>query len=226
VIGTAPQPIEIDVFSDVVCPWCYLGKRRLAAALTLVPEIAATVSWRPFRLDPTIPREGIDRAEYVRRKFGGPDGVAGAHDELTSAGKKVGIDFRFERIARSPNSIDAHRLVRWAGTVGRQDTVVERMFRAYFTEGADVGDDLVLAALAGESGIDAALVAKRLVSDEDRAAVEEEVAHAYKIGVAGVPCFIIGKRYAVMGAQLPETIADAIRTVSEERDAETATGLA
>ena len=110
--------------------------------------------------------------------------------------------------------------------MGRQDAVVERLFRAYFTEGADVGDDGVLAALAGETGMDAAAVAARLASDEDRAAVEEEVAHAYKIGVTGVPCFIIGRRYAVMGAQLPETIADAIRTVAEERDADAATGLA
>ncbi|KAB2866439.1 MAG: DsbA family oxidoreductase [Bauldia sp.] len=209
-------PLPIDVVSDVVCPWCYLGKRRLAAGLDLAPEIAATVRWLPFRLDPTIPPEGIDRRTYLERKFGSLEAVAASHAALTESGAAVGINFRFDRITRSPNTIDAHRLVRWAEPAGRQDAVVERLFRAYFTEGADIGDRAVLAMLAGEAGLDATEAAVRLDTADDRTEVEAEIEHAYRIGVTGVPCFILGGRAAVMGAQPAATLAAAIRDVAAE----------
>ena len=206
-----PQPLPIDIVSDVVCPWCFLGKRRLERALELVPEIRATLTWRPFRLDPTIPQGGIDRRAYLEGKFGDLAGLEAAHARLVAFGREEGIDFQFDRIGRSPNTIDAHRVVRWASTAGLQDAIVERLFAAYFSEGEDVGDHATLARLAGTVGLDPAAIARRLATDEDRAAVEAEIDEAYRIGVTGVPCFIIDRRYAVMGAQAPETIVGVIR---------------
>ncbi len=202
--------LDIDVISDVVCPWCYLGKRRLARALDLMPEVVVMVRWRPFQLDPTIPPEGIDRDDYLTRKFGSLEAVADIHQRLTDQGREEGIDYRFERITRSPNTVDAHRLVRWAAPEGLQDLVVERLFAAYFTHGRDIGESDVLVAIAGESGLDEGEVAARLASDEDRGEVVGEVEDAFRMGVTGVPCFIIEHRYAVMGAHPPEMLAEAI----------------
>lgn len=213
----APQPLAIDVVSDVVCPWCYLGKRRLERALSLA-GVDSTVRWRPFRLDPTIPPGGLDRHEYLTKKFGSVEAVAPAHARLTALGKEEGIDFRFDRITRSPDTVDAHRVIRWAGA-DRQDAMVERLFRAYFTEGRDIGDQEVLAALAGDVGLDATAIARRLATDEDRAEVEAEIDNAYRIGVTGVPGFILDGRYAVMGAQPAKTLADAIAQVAAKSEA-------
>jgi len=206
----------IDVVSDVVCPWCYLGKRRLERALTLVPDVAIEVRWRPFQLDPTIPPEGIDRRAYIEKKFGIAGTVTPMHERLAEVGIDEGIDYHFERIKRSPNTIDAHRLIRWAGP-GQEEPTVERLFRAYFIEGRDIGDHTVLGEVAGDVGLDGDSLEKRLSTDEDRSIVEQEIAEAYRIGVTGVPCFIVGGRYAVMGAQSPETIAEAIQAVVTEQ---------
>lgn len=209
--------VTIDVVSDVVCPWCYLGKRRLERARVLMAERDIAVRWRPFRLDPTIPPEGITRDAYLTGKFGSVEAVADMHGRLTELGREVGIDYHFERITRSPNTVDAHRLVGWAAADGLQEAMVERLFAAYLGEGLDVGDSGVLVELAGEVGLDAQTVADRLDGDEDRAAVTNEIENAYRIGVTGVPCFIIGQRYAVMGAQSPETLAAAITEVATLR---------
>ena len=205
----------IDVVSDVVCPWCYLGKRRLERALRLLPEGGMATAWRPFRLDPTIPPGGIARETYLTRKFGSVAAVADSHRRLTDLGRDEGIDFRFDLIARSPNTVDAHRLIRWAETVGRQDAMVERLFRAYFSEGLDVGDTEVLVGLAGEVGLGDG-VAERLAGDDDRAEVAGEIENAYRIGVSGVPCFIVNRRCAVMGAQPGEVLARTIMQASEQ----------
>jgi predicted DsbA family dithiol-disulfide isomerase len=215
-IMTKPD-LTVDVVSDVACPWCYLGKRRLERALDLVSDLAVAVRWRPYRLDPTIPPEGIDRKEYIIGKFGSLEAIEPAHERLVAYGRDEGIDYHFERITRSANTIDAHRLIRWADAVGLADAVVERLFAAYFSEGLDIGDKTVLAALAGEAGLDADAIAARLASGEDRDAVAREIDEAYRIGVTGVPCFIFDQKYAVMGAQAAETIADAIRQVVAER---------
>ena len=209
----------VDVFSDVVCPWCYLGKRRLAEAIGLLPELTVSVSWRPFRLDPTIPPEGIDRADYIIGKFGSLEVLDESHKRLIEMGEAEGISYRFEDITRSPNTVDAHRLVHWAAKDGIQDDMVERLFSAYFSEGLDVGDSAVLSDLAADVGLDASEIAKRLAGDDDRALITAEIENAYRIGVRGVPCFVIDRRLAVTGAHPAETLVRAIGQAVAERAA-------
>lgn len=213
-----PQPIEpltVDVVSDVVCPWCYLGKRRLEQALDLVPATPVVIRWRPFQLDATVPPGGMDRQEYMRRKFGDLSRLDTVHERLVALGRDEGIDYRFDAIRRSPNTIDAHRLVRWT-SIERQDAIIEALFRAYFTEGRDVGDHAVLAELGEAVGLDPTSTVARLASEEDRGAVQAEIEQAYRVGVTGVPCFIVGGRYAVMGAEAAEVIAGAIERAADE----------
>ncbi len=213
------DPVTIDVISDVVCPWCYLGKRRLARAIGLLPEIQVVVRWRAFRLDPTIPPDGVAREDYLTAKFGSIEAVVESHRQLTEHGRGEGIDFHFDRITRSPNTVDAHRLVRWAAAEGAQNDMVERLFTAYFSEGLDVGDTAVLADLAADVGLDAAIVARRLASDEDRELIVAEIENAYRIGVSGVPCFIIDRRLAVTGAHPADVLVQAIEQAVAEREA-------
>ncbi len=213
------DPVTIDVISDVVCPWCYLGKRRLARAIGLVPEIPVFVRWRPFRLDPTIPPDGVVREDYLSAKFGSVEAVAESHRQLTEHGRVEGLDYHFDRITRSPNTVDAHRLVHWAAAEGVQDDMVERLFAAYFSEGLDVGDTTVLADLAADVGLDAASVAERLAGDEDRALIMAEIENAYRVGVSGVPCFIIDRRLAVTGAHPADVLVQAIEQAVAERSA-------
>ena len=211
--------LTVHVVSDVVCPYCYLGKRRLERALALAAEVDVVVRWRPYRLDPTIPPEGIDREEYMTAKFGSLAAIEPAHQRLVESGRAEGIDYRFERIRRAPDTVNAHRLARWAVPSGRQGAMVERLFAAYFTEGRDVGNLEVLATLAGEVGLDPVAVAARLASDEDRDAVIAEIDNAYRIGVTGVPCFILDRRYGVVGAQSVETLVSAIRQTAAKQNA-------
>jgi predicted DsbA family dithiol-disulfide isomerase len=210
--------MTVDVVSDVVCPWCYLGKRRLERAIELLPRIELVVRWRPFRLDPTIPAGGIDRRDYLTRKFGSLDAVAATHAKLTELGRREGIVYRFDRIARAPSTVDAHRVIRWASALGLGEAIVERLFRAYFAEGIDIGDRTTLAELAEDAGL-AGGTAARLASEEDSGAVVAEIEEAYRIGVSGVPCFIIDRRYAVMGAHPPETLVEAISQAVAAREA-------
>jgi predicted DsbA family dithiol-disulfide isomerase len=211
-------PLNVDVVSDVVCPWCYLGKRRLEAAAKLVTEIPLNIHWRPFQLDSTIPPGGIPREEYVTKKFGSVNALDRPNAQLAAAGAEVGIPYAFDKIKRSPNTLDAHRLVRWSDAAGRQDAMVERLFRLYFIEGADVGDHKVLAKAAADVGMDAAAVTADLASDRDRDAVQREISAVSAAGVTGVPCFILDTRAAVMGAQSAEVLASAIRQVAAARD--------
>ncbi len=211
------EAIAIDVVSDVVCPWCYLGQRRLAEAIASVPDIEVSVRWRPYQLDPSIPEGGLDRESYMRAKFGSAGRLRAAHERLTAMGREAGIAFDFGAIRRAPNTLDAHRLIRWAaGADGeaRQQAVVERLFRLYFEEGADVGDRSVLVEAAREAGLDAALVETLLAAGADTAEVTAEIETARRMGVTGVPCFLLEGRYAVVGAQDTATLADAIRQVA------------
>ena len=216
------QPVTVDVVSDVVCPWCYLGKRRLEHAIAQVPEVAVAIHWRPYSLDPTVPPEGEDRAAYIIRKFGSLAAIDGAHERLIDLGRTEGIDYHFERITRAPNTMDAHRVVRWASAAGAGAAMVERLFAAYFSEGRDVGNHDVLGALAGEVGLPGPEISARLASDQDRDAVAAEIENAYRIGVTGVPCFILAGRYGVMGAQPVEALVAAIRQAAGEQVAATA----
>ncbi len=210
----------IDVVSDVICPWCFLGKRRLDAALALVDDLDVLVRWRPFMLDPTIPPEGLDRQDYMLKKFGA-ERLKTIHDPLIAAGAELGVPYNFDAITRTPNTLDAHRLIRWAHTVERQHEMAERLFMAYWAEGQDVSDHAVLARCAGDAGINAQQIAELLETDQDVENTKAEIQHASNIGVTGVPTFILAQSYALVGAQSPEVLADAIGRVAREIAAET-----
>jgi predicted DsbA family dithiol-disulfide isomerase len=204
------DPIAIDIVSDVVCPWCFLGKRRLEKALTMFPEQRFAIRWRPFQLDSTIPREGMSRQLYMERKFGSAERIAELHAPLIAAGKAEGIPFAFDRITRSPNTLNAHRLIRWAGDAGKQDQMVERLFNLYFVEGGDLSDNAILIKAAVDAGLDGALVTQLLATDADLDPVIAEINGAQEMGITGVPTFIFAQRYGLSGAQPPETLKQAI----------------
>ena len=211
--------ITIDIVSDAVCPWCFLGKRNLATALEQVgqsdPDVKVDVRWRPFQLDATIPQGGMSRIDYLTRKFG-PDGYGKMNGRLIEAGRERGIGFAFDKIERSPNTLDVHRLIRWAQPSGQQDAVVERLFHLYFEEGKDIGDHELLADVAVEHGFERAVILRMLASDTDKSAVQEEIATAQRMGVNGVPFFIVGGKYALSGAQPPQAIIAAIHKARQE----------
>jgi len=215
--------VEVDVVSDVMCPWCYIGKRRLEKALELIPaEVEVEINWLPFQLDPTIPQEGRDRQTYLSQKFGSPEQIASVYDPIRKAGEVEDIPFNFEGITLSPNTIDAHRLIRWAQASGMQDAMSERLFKAYFIEGQDLTDHKVLLDLAVDAGLERDVVERLLAGDADRKEVQDEIAQYQQMGVRSVPTIIVGKKYAVVGAQQAETIAEVIGGVFEERKAENA----
>jgi predicted DsbA family dithiol-disulfide isomerase len=213
------RSITIDVVSDVVCPWCYVGQKRLERAIAIAPEIAVDVRWRPFQLDPTIPPEGRDRKRYMLDKFGSEERIREIHDRLEGIGAEEGIAFNFAAIKFSPNTLDAHRVIRWAGTAGEgvQNRLVRRLFELNFEEGANLGDHSVLIAAARDADMDSSIVETLLPTDADRENVRSEIATATRMGVQGVPCFLFEGRYAVMGAQDAESLADAIRQVAEAK---------
>jgi predicted DsbA family dithiol-disulfide isomerase len=216
----AAKEITIDVVSDAVCPWCFVGQKRLDKAVQLLPDIEVAIRWRPFQLDPTIPPEGKDRKEYMRAKFGDGGRLEQVHANLEETGRAEGISFDFGAIKVSPNTLDAHRLIRWAATAGGdvQGHVARRLFQLYFEEGKDIGDHEVLIEAARECGMDEAVVRTLLATDADREAVRQEIETASRMGITGVPCFLIEGRYAVMGAQAPDALAEAIRKVSDAKE--------
>jgi predicted DsbA family dithiol-disulfide isomerase len=211
--------VTIDVVSDVMCPWCYIGKRRLEAAVAALPEVALDVQWRPFQLDATIPPEGMDRRMYLERKFGGPEAAERVYAPVRAAGEAEAIPFAFDRIRRSPNTINAHRLIRWAGQAGLQEEMVERLFRLYFIEGGDLTDRVVLAKAAAEAGMEHEVAERLLASEADIAEVRADIEAAQNMGITGVPTFIVGGRYAVVGAQPADVLADAIAKARAEAPA-------
>lgn len=215
--------MQIDVISDTVCPWCYIGKRRLERALKLRPQLSFEIRWRPFQLDPHTPAEGVDRTAYIERKFGSSDKIKPIHAALLKAGDDEGIAFAFEKIARTPNTINSHRLIRWSHSMGVQDALVELLFHRYFVEGADIGQIKVLAAIADEAGMDGELAEELLASDADRELVEREDSLARKIGINGVPTFLIGGKVLISGAQDAEVLARAIDRVAAEAEDAVAT---
>jgi predicted DsbA family dithiol-disulfide isomerase len=196
--------MHIDIVSDVVCPWCFIGKRRLEKALALRPEMPVDLSWRPFQLNPDMPPEGMDRQAYIAAKFGGGARADRVYAAVAEAGATVDIPFAFERIRRTPNTRDAHRLIRHAATQGRADAIVEALFQAYFLNGRDIGDRPTLADIAGETGLDSRETGIWLESDTDAEQVLAEDRGARRLGINAVPCFILDKQYAVSGAQEPE----------------------
>jgi predicted DsbA family dithiol-disulfide isomerase len=206
--------MKIDVISDTICPWCYIGKRRLDRALAARPDLDIKVYWRPFRLDPALPTEGVDRKEYLRRKFGDTPKSRLMAAALRDAGEREGIVFNFDAIQKTPNSLDSHRLIRWASSTGQQNVLVEKLFLAYFTQGRDIGDRAVLAAIAGECGMDAELVQGLLDSDADLDRVEAEDGLARKVGIEGVPTFFFAGNYLLSGAEETQTLLNIIDRIA------------
>jgi predicted DsbA family dithiol-disulfide isomerase len=200
----------IDVVSDVVCPWCYVGKRRLEATLAARKDIAAEIRWRPFFLDPTVPRAGKPRIDYITGKFGGADKITPAHQRLTGLGKDVGIDFNFSAIDVQPNTLDAHRVIAWATEAGKSDAVVENLFADFFVNGVNLAEHASLAAAAGRAGMDAGQVAADLASGKDDEVVAKQAQAASASGIGGVPFFVFGGKVAVSGAQEAEVLSSAI----------------
>lgn len=213
--------VQIDIVSDVMCPWCYIGKRKLEEALGDLDGIDVSIRWRPYQLDPTLPPEGRDRREYLENKFGGPERAKEIYANIEAAGRNEGLDFNFAKIAVSPNTLDAHRLIRWASNESEevQNIVVEKLFKLFFMEGVNVGDHKVLIEVAREAGMDAAVVESLLATDKDRDAVSQEIETARQMGVTGVPCFIVDQKYALMGAQPAEQIKAAIHHAISEAKA-------
>jgi predicted DsbA family dithiol-disulfide isomerase len=213
--------VNIDVVSDVVCPWCYIGKARLDQAIANVAaDILVTVNWRPYQLNPDLPPEGVDHKAHLAAKLGGQAAVDRAHQMLAGLGEQDGITFDFDAVKISPNTLDAHRLIRWALTEGgdTQSEVATLLFKANFEEGRNIGDHTVLLDIAAEAGLDRTVIAALLASDADKDAVSEEIDMARGMGVTGVPCFIVDSKYAVMGAQSVEVLEDALRDIAKMKD--------
>jgi predicted DsbA family dithiol-disulfide isomerase len=207
------KTIKIDIVSDVVCPWCYLGKARLEAALGQMKDVTAEINWRPYQLDPTIPRGGVDRKKYMEAKFGTGPRLGEVHKQLEGFGREVGIRYEFDAIKVAPNTMDAHRLIRWAAQAGAgiQGKVVDRLFKLYFTEGADIGNHAVLIKAGSENGMDKAIIEALLPTDAEEAGVIGEIATSKQLGISGVPCFIFNQKYAVSGAQTPDILIEAMQ---------------
>lgn len=207
--------LKIDIVSDVVCPWCFIGKRRMEAALRGLraerPDIAPTIRWLPYFLNPDTLEEGEPYRPFLVRKFGGPEKLAQIQAHIGEAGRTAGIEFAFERIEVRANTLRAHRLIHRAQKAGNADALVERLFAAHFLQGEHVGDAAVLARLAGECGGDESTTLAYLRSEEDADAVREQAERAQRMGVTGVPFFILAGRYGVGGAQPPEVLLDALR---------------
>jgi predicted DsbA family dithiol-disulfide isomerase len=207
--------VRIEYVFDTVCPWCYVGKRRLERALAQRPETRPRIVWRPFLLNPDLPPEGIDRKLYLDRKFGGVARVQRVHAAVAAAGRGEGIEFDFESIARMPNSLNSHRLIRYAGGTGRESEVVEALYQAYFTLGLDIGDLQVLADIGASLGLEREQTLAYLSSDADTAGVLGDNARAHRLGVNGVPCLILEGSYALAGAQEPDILLRLIDIVRE-----------
>ncbi len=199
--------MEIDIIFDTVCPWCYIGKRRLEQALELRPDIAVTYRWRPFLLNPEMPSDGIDRTAYLLKKFGSEARVRRIYGAIGEAGHSVEIDFAFERILRTPNSVDSHRMVKFAEDAGRADEIVEALFIAYFVEGRDIGNHDVLLDIAGRFGLNTGRLAPYLGTDNDVRYVYDENAHAHRLGINGVPSYVFNGGMVISGAQEPQVLA-------------------
>jgi predicted DsbA family dithiol-disulfide isomerase len=216
------KPLQIDIVSDVVCPWCYIGKRRIENALALVPEVPVEISWRPFFLNPWVPRDCISRDEYLTTKFGSPEAYKNIAGRVVAAAGEEGLTYRPDLVRRQPNTIDCHRLIHWADALGKSAEMKQRLMELYFRDGGDLTDVDVLAQAAADCGLDAADVRRRLATDEDVGLISAQAKDASDKGISGVPTFVFAQKYAVSGAQPAEQLARAIRQVSAEINAEAA----
>lgn len=196
--------LRLDILSDPICPWCYIGKAWLDRALEAAPDHPFVIEWHPFQLNPDMPEGGMDRREYLEAKFGGPEGAAKVYGRIEETAKAAGLAVDFPAISRTPNTVDAHRLIHWAGLEGRQTAAVSRLFRAYFVEGRDIGDSAVLLDIADEIGLDRAMTERLFESGADLEDIRARDAHARSRGVSGVPTFVVANAHFLPGAQPPE----------------------
>ncbi|MFZ0847261.1 MAG: DsbA family oxidoreductase [Pseudolabrys sp.] len=208
------QPVRIDVVSDVVCPWCFIGKHRLEAALKLKPGIPVDVHYRPYFLNDWIPREGISREDYLTKKFGSPERYKGIAQRVSAAAAEEGLVYASDKMKRQPNTLDCHRLIHWAEAIGKSAQMKQKLMDLYFTQGADLTDNDTLVKAAADVGLDAQTVRADLATNKDVELIEQEALSAKEAGIEGVPCFIFGGKFAVSGAQSPEYLADAIERLA------------
>ena len=210
------SPLVIDVFSDVVCPWCFIGKRRLEKAVALRPDIPVDVHYRPYFLNPWVPREGMSRVDYLTAKFGSPERYEKIALRVAQAAANEGLTYNIGALARQPNTLDCHRLILWGGRLGKAARVKQRLMEIYFSEGGDLSDRDVLVQAASDCGLDPVEVRAMLASDADVAAVEQAAKSAQEAGIEGVPFYVFGNVLAVSGAQAPEYLAGAIERAANE----------
>ncbi|WP_209596463.1 DsbA family oxidoreductase [Ruegeria sp. HKCCSP351] len=213
------QTVKLDILSDPICPWCYIGKTHLDKALANVPEHPFVIEWHPFQLNPDMPDAGMDRREYLERKFGGKDGAVRAYAPVVEHAENAGLKIDFEGMKRTPNTLDAHRLIHWAGIEGKQNAVVDALFVAYFVQARDIGDPEVLSDIADSAGMDAAVVMKLLKSDADREDIRNRDTHSREMGVSSVPTYIVANQHAVPGAQPPEMWEKVIAEIMSQLEA-------
>ncbi len=216
------QTVKLDILSDPICPWCYIGKTHLDKALAKVPDHPFVIEWHPFQLNPEMPDEGMDRREYLERKFGGKDGAVRAYAPVVEHAENAGLTIDFEGMQRTPNTLDAHRLIHWAGIEGKQNAVVDALFDAYFVQARDIGDPEVLSDIADSAGMDAAVVLKLLKSDADREDIRKRDTHSREMGVNSVPTYIVANQHAVPGAQPPEMWEKVIGEIMSQLEASSA----
>lgn len=209
--------IKLDILSDPICPWCYIGKARLDAALKARPDHPFVIEWHPFQLNPDMPPEGVDRRTYLEAKFGGKQQAVAVYSRIAEEAEASGLFVNLASIDRTPNTVNAHRLIHWAGIERKQEAAVTALFTAYFTEGRDIGDSTVLCDIAGAIGMERDVVDRLLSSDADIEDIKARDAHSRKMGVSAVPTFIIAQQHVVPGAQPPEFWARVIDDIIEQQ---------
>src|SRR3984885_10415754 len=216
------KPLQIDIVSDVVCPWCYIGKRRIESALALAPDVPVAINWRPFFLNPWVPREGISREDYLTAKFGSVEAYKGIAGRVVDAAGEEGLAHRPDLVKRQPNTIDCHRLIHWAEAKGKAAEMKQRLMELYFRDGGDLTDINVLVQAAVDVGLDGDDIRRRLATDEDVELISAQAREASDRGTSGVPTFVSAQKDAVSGAQPADQLARAIRQVSGEINAQAA----
>jgi len=206
---------KIDIISDPICPWCYIGKTRLDRALELNPTHNFIIEWHPFQLNPTMPKDGMDRREYLEAKFGGQKEAIEVYSNIDKTATETGLSLNFGGIKRTPNTIDAHRLIHWAGIEGRQNSIIDRLFKAYFQEGRDISEHSVLTRIASAAGMDQDIVRNLLKSDADKEDIKARDTDARKRGIQGVPAFVVANEYVIQGAQTIDIWDNIIKEIQE-----------
>ena len=218
--------IPLDILSDPICPWCYIGWSHLARAMESRPDHPFTITWHPFQLNPDMPSEGMDRRVYLETKFGGQDAAVQAYLPVSEHAERAGLNLKLDQIPRTPNTLDAHRLIHWAGLEGRQTPTALALFRAYFQDGRDIGDPEVLADIAHAVGFEDGVVARLLASDADRDDIRKRDAHSRQRGVSAVPTFVIANQHVLSGAQPPELWIQVIDDIAAQLASQSDAGAA